>query len=322
MSNQESEHLKNVQLGRTSLEVSRVAFGTAPLASVFWNNDEITAVGAVERALASGMQFFDTAPFYGLGACETRLGQALSNYGGDVVIATKAGRLLETGVDGELDARVTFAYDDTMRSLEASLERLGRDRVNIVHVHDPDDHLEEALAGTHRALVEMRDQGVIDAVSVGTNSVETARFFLERGDIDSMLVAGRYTLLDQEAADLISACAEKRVAYLAAGVFNSGILARPIAGSWFDYAPASPEVLERTHGIQAICDRHGVPLRTAALRFSLRNPDVTSLVIGMGAEGEVDENLRALNEPIPVELWDELDEEYRRNSMLDAKGTR
>lgn len=310
MSKNKPEHLKTVSLGRTGVEIARVGFGTAPLASVFWNNEEAIAVEAVARALTSGMCFFDTAPLYGLGASEARLGAALAAHSAEVVIATKAGRLLDSS-GGELDARITFAYDDAMRSLETSLERLGQDRVNIVHVHDPDDHLEEALAGTHRALVDLRDQGVIDAVSVGTNSVDTARFFLENGAIDCMLVAGRYTLLDRQAADLITACGEHQVTYLAAGVFNSGILARPSPGSWFDYAPAAPAVLERTLGIETICARHGVALRTAALRFPLQHPSVASVVVGMGSEGEVDENLQALNDPIPDELWRELDDAHR-----------
>lgn len=305
-SNATPRHLQTVRLGATNLEVARIAFGTAPLASVFWDNDEPTAVAAAARSLELGMGFFDTAPFYGLGACESRLGKALAGHDGEVVIATKAGRLLETSANGKLDARMTFSYDDTMRSLEMSLERLGLDRVNIVHIHDPDDHLEEALSGTHRALTDLREQGVIDAVSVGTNSVETARFFLDRGELDSIMVAGRYTLLDQTATGLISDCADRQTAFVCAGIFNSGILARPSAGSWFDYAPASDEVLARTYAIEAVCTRHGVPLRTAAMAFPLRNPKVTTLVVGMGAPDEVDENLAALNETVPDTLWNEL----------------
>ncbi|MYE65400.1 MAG: aldo/keto reductase, partial [Acidimicrobiaceae bacterium] len=185
-------------------------------------------------------------------------------------------------------------------------ERLGVDRVDILHIHDPDDHIDEALEGTYPALVELRDQGMIGAVSLGTNSVATAAVFLERADLDCMLVAGRYTLLDRSAAELIDACARRGVAYLAAGVFNSGVLARPRSGSWYDYGPASDETLARAAAIDDVCRRHGVSLRAAALNFPLTNPNVTAVVVGMAAPAEVDENLEALSAPVPDELWREL----------------
>ena len=223
--------LDKVQLGRTGLQVCTLALGTAPLASIFWGNDAGTAVATAGRALEQGVRFFDTAPFYGLGEAESRLGQALADAGGErPVIATKVGRLLTVLPDGSADAHFDFGYGAAMQSLESSLERLGVDRVDIVHVHDPDDHIHEALEGTYPALVSLRDQGVVSAVSLGTNSVATAAVFLERADLDCMLVAGRYTLLDPSAAELIDACAARGVAYLAAGVFNSGVLARPGPG--------------------------------------------------------------------------------------------
>ena len=263
------------------------------------------------RALQLGVRFFDTAPFYGLGEAERRLGRALAvaPNGERPVIATKAGRLLTAGPDGSVDAHFDFGYDAALRSLESSLERLGVDRVDIVHIHDPDDHVNEALEGTYPALVALRDQGVIGAVSLGTNSVGTAAAFLERADLDCMLVAGRYTLLDRSAADLIDACADRGVAYLAAGVFNSGVLARPRAGSWYDYGPASDATLARAAAIDAACQRHAVTLRAAAVSFPLTNPSVTSMVVGMAAPAEVDENLAALRTALPEDLWRELAEE-------------
>ena len=302
--------LQNVQLGRTGLQVRTLALGTAPLASVFWGNDAATAVETVSRALERGVEFFDTAPFYGLGESERRLGRALAAAGGPrPVIATKAGRLLTDEPDGSVGAHFDFGYDAAMRSLESSLARLGVDRVDIVHVHDPDDHIHEALEGTCPALVSLRDQGVISAVSLGTNSVVTAAAFLERADLDCMLVAGRYTLLDPSAAELIDACAARGVAYLAAGVFNSGVLARPREGSWFDYGPVPADLLARAGAIEAVCGRHGVALREAAVNFPLTNPSVTSVVVGMAAPAEVDENLAALRTPVPEDLWRELAEE-------------
>ena len=180
------------------------------------------------------------------------------------------------------------------------------DRVDVVHIHDPDDHIPEALEGTYPALVNLRDQGVIGAVSVGTNSVGTAAAFLERADLDCVLVAGRYTLLDRSAAELIEACADRGVAYLAAGVFNSGVLARPRAGSWYDYGPASDATLARAAAIDSVCRRHGVTLRAAAVNFPFTNAAVSSVIVGMASPAEVDENLAALRQPMPDDLWLEL----------------
>ena len=302
--------LDEAELGRTGLRVRRLALGTAPLASIFWGNDADTAVQTVARALELGVRFFDTAPFYGLGEAERRLGRALAAAGlaesERPVIATKAGRLLTAEPDGSVGVRFDFGYDAARRSLESSLERLGVDRVDIVHIHDPDDHIDEALEGTFPALAALRDEGVIGAVSLGTNSVDTAAVFLERADLDCMLVAGRYTLLDRSAAGLIDACAARGVAYLAAGVFNSGVLARPREGAWYDYGPASAETLARAAAIDAVCRRHGVALKAAAVNFALTNPGVTSVVVGMAAPAEVDENLAALRTPVPGELWQEL----------------
>ena len=300
-------------LPRTGLRIRRLALGTAPLASIFWGNDGDTAVRTASRALELGVRFFDTAPFYGLGEAERRLGWALAAAGGErPVIATKAGRVLTVQPDGSVDVHFDFGYDAARQSLESSLERLGMDRIDIVHIHDPDDHIHEALEGTYRALVALRDEGVIGAVSLGTNSVATATAFLERADLDCMLVAGRYTLLDRSAAELIDACARQGVAYLAAGVFNSGVLARPQAGSWYDYGPASGETLERAATMDSVCQHHGVSLQAAAVNFPLLNPNVTAVVVGMAAPAEVDENLAALRTPVPDDLWSEL----RREGLL------
>jgi aryl-alcohol dehydrogenase-like predicted oxidoreductase len=306
--------MQEVVVGRTGLRASRLGMGTAPLASVFWGNDETTAVAAARRALDGGLTFFDTAPFYGLGESEVRLGAALDDRREGVVVATKVGRLLEVGPDGELEARFDFGYDAVRRSLESSLDRLSVDRVDIVHIHDPDDHVDEALAGAHRALVDLREELVIGAVSVGTNSVATAATFVERGDLDCVLVAGRYTLLDQSAASVIQQCAERGVAYVAAGVLNSGVLARPSEGAWYDYAPVAGPILDRARQIERICRRHDVSLRTAALQFVLAHPDVTVVIVGMAEPDEVDDNLRAVTAEVPDELWTEL----RESGLLET----
>ena len=176
----------------------------------YWENDEATAVSTARRAVDAGLTFFDTAPFYGLGESESRLGAALAGRRDGLVLATKVGRLLDVSADGHVEARFDFSADAVRRSLESSLSRLGVDRVDIVHIHDPEDHVDEAIDGAHRALVDLREQGVIGAVSLGTNFVQTAETFLDRGDLDCVLVAGRYTLLDQSAAPVIRQCADAR----------------------------------------------------------------------------------------------------------------
>ena len=291
--------MQEVAVGRTGLRVSRLGMGTAPLASVYWGNDETTAVATAQRALDAGLTFFDTAPFYGLGEAEVRLGAALGDRREGVVIATKVGRLLEVGPDGALEARFDFGSDAVRRSLDSSLERLGVDRVDIVHIQDPADHVEEALSGAHRALVDLREQGVIGALSVGTNSVATAATFVERGDLDCVLVAGRYTLLDQSAAPVIQQCAERGIAYLAAGVFNSGVLARPSEGAWYDYVPVAGPTLERARQIERVCRRHDVSLGTAALHFVLR----------------------AVTAEVPDDLWTELGESGLLEPATNEEGT-
>ena len=298
--------MEEVVLGRTALRARRLGLGTAPLASVYWENDEATAVATARRAVEAGVTFFDTAPFYGLGESETRLGAALGGRRDGLVLATKVGRLLDVGPDGAVDVRFDFSYDAVRRSLDSSLSRLGVDRVDIVHIHDPEDHIDDAIAGAHRALVDLREQGVIGAVSLGTNFVQTAETFLDRGDLDCVLVAGRYTLLDQSAARVIRRCAADGVAYLAAGVFNSGVLARPVEGAWYDYAPAAEPVLEKARRIEDVCRRHGVALPAAALSFPFLHPDVSVVIVGMARPDEVDENFEVLRAGMPDDLWTEL----------------
>ena len=303
--------LTPVELGRTGLSVSRLGFGGAPLATYFWGNDPGSARSAVERALGAGMRLFDTAPLYGLGESEQRMGAVLATAPReDFVVATKVGRLLRPSHDGpdERDAVFDFSRDGALRSIDESLERLGLDRVDIVHIHDPDDHLEEALRGAFPALAELRAQGVISAVSVGQTRPLT--FLIREADLDCVLLAGRYTLLDQTALDeLFPLCEERGVAVIAAGLFNSGVLADPKPGAWFDYAPAEEHIFEKVRAIRRICERHGVPVRAAALRFPFGHAIVTCAVVGMRNAAEVDDNLRLSATEIPAELWMELREE-------------
>jgi D-threo-aldose 1-dehydrogenase len=301
--------LPRVPLGRTALEVTPLGLGTAPLASVFWGNEEDRAVATAARAVERGIRLFDSAPLYGLGESETRLGRALQSIDRDeVVVATKAGRTLVPAPDVAegVEAVFDFGHDATMRSVESSMERLGLDRIDIAHIHDPEEHLAEAIDGTYAALERLRSDGVVRAVSLGTNFVETARFFLAHADLDCVMVAGRLTLLDRSAAELVSECRQAGVGYLAAGVFNSGVLVDPKPGSWFDYAPASRDVLERADAIRAVCETHGVSLPTAALHYPLTFDGVTAVIVGMSSPVEVDDNIAAFQSTVPPALWADL----------------
>jgi D-threo-aldose 1-dehydrogenase len=293
-----------------------IGLGTAPLGGLFTAVDEETALATVDRAWERGVRFFDTAPLYGHGLAEQRLGQALSARPRDeFVLSTKVGRLLRADAppapddaqwpgSPRLHPVFDFGYDATLRSLEESLERLGLDGVDIVLIHDPDDHLDEALSGAFRALARLRDEGVVKGIGAGMNTVEPLLRLAREGDFDHFLVAGRYTLLDRSAApELLPLCLERGIDVIAGGVFNSGILA---GGSTFDYRPAPAELLERAQQLRAACERHGVPLVAAALQFPLRHPAVKVALTGARSPAEVDENLDAAAVPIPDELWSEL----------------
>lgn len=282
------------------------AFGTAPLASIFWDNDEPTAVAAVRVAAELGVSMFDTAPLYGLGEAEERVRSGLDGRPG-MLLTSKVGRTVTGEGDGR-DAVFDYSRDGVLRQVEASLSRLGTDRLDIAHVHDPEDHLDAAVDTALPALIELRDQGVVGAVSVGTNECATVLRLLETEMLDVAMLAGRLTLLDRSAAsEVVPACREAGVPLLAAGVFNSGILADPSRGRWFDYAPAEPAVVDRALTLQRICSGYGVQLRSAAMQFPLRFPGVATVVVGMASAEQVRENLGLFHGDVPDSLWEELD---------------
>jgi D-threo-aldose 1-dehydrogenase len=291
-------------------ELGRLGLGTAPLGGLYDAVDEETAHDVVERAWGLGIRYFDTAPYYGSGSAERRLGAALRGRPRDeFVVSTKVGRLLRAGESDwhnapALQAYFDFSYDAALRSLEQSLERLGLDRVDIAYIHDPDDHYDEALAGSYRALARLRDDGVVRAIGVGMNQTELLCRFALEADPDCFLVAGRYTLLDRSAAaDLLPLCADRGIAVVAAGVFNSGALA---GGSTYDYEEASPAVLERVVELRETCARHEVPLAAAALQFPVRHPAVEHVLVGCRTPQEVEEDVRLSELELPNELWSEL----------------
>jgi D-threo-aldose 1-dehydrogenase len=291
-------------------ELGRLGLGTAPLAGLYEAVDEDTAYAVVDRAWELGIRTFDTAPYYGSGLAEQRLGTALRDRPrNDFVVSTKVGRLLRPGTSAwpgapALEGYFDFSYDAALRSLEESLERLGLDRVDVALVHDPDDHYDEALAGAYRALARLRDEGVVRAVGVGMNQSELLCRFAREADPDCFLLAGRYTLLDRSGADeLLPLCVERGIAVIAAGVFNSGVLA---GGNTYDYESASNDVLERVERLRATCAGLDVPLPAAALQFPLRHPAIATVLVGCRTPEEVAEDVRLLEEELPPALWQEL----------------
>jgi D-threo-aldose 1-dehydrogenase len=243
---------------------------------------------------------------YGSGLAERRLGAFLQDKRRDAfVVSTKVGRLLQPDATGWDGAYFDFSYDGALRSLAESLDRLGLDRVDVALVHDPDDHYEEARHGAFRALTRLRDEGALRAVGVGMNQTPLLARFAREADPDCFLVAGRYTLLDRSAPEeLLPLCEERGIDVIAAGIFNSGVLA---GGSTFDYRAASPEIVERVDWLRETCARHGVPLAAAAVQYPLRHPAVKTVVVGCRTPAEVEEDLRLSVLDIPETLWEEIE---------------
>ncbi len=302
------------RLGRRGPAVTQLGLGTAPLGNLFSAVTDADADATVGAAWDGGIRFFDTAPLYGHGLAERRLGRALKGRPREeYVVATKVGRLLRPPSGARHpkiftevpDLEPVFAYsrDDTLRSIEESLERLGLDRVDVVHVHDPDDHEAEAMTGAFPALLELRDQGVISAVGAGMNQWEMLDRFVQRVDLDCVLLAGRYTLLDCSGADvLLPRCEEQNVGVVVGGVFNSGLLADPDANHTYDYAPASDSLRARAEELRATARSGGVTLRAAALRFALAHPAVTSVVVGARTAKEMHDDINDASVVIPPPL--------------------
>jgi D-threo-aldose 1-dehydrogenase len=303
-----------------------LGLGTAPLGGLYTEVDEDEAHAVVRRAWEHGVRVFDTAPHYGAGLAEQRLGAVLRQLPRDeIVVCSKVGRVLQRGRDRDfakffrgspaLHPEFDFSADGVRRSLESSLERLGIDRLDVVHVHDPDDHGDQAVAEAIPELARMRDEGIIGAVGAGMNQVEMLVRFAEETDVDCFLVAGRYTLLDQSAGrDLLPLCAERGISVIIGGVFNSGILADPKPGARYDYAPADADLVARARRLQGICARHGVALAAAAVQLPIAHPAVTTVLVGARSTREVDEDVALFNQPIPDDLWAEL----RAEGLLDG----
>jgi D-threo-aldose 1-dehydrogenase len=311
--------LKRVSFGRTRLSVTELGLGSAPLGGLFEAVTEDEAHRVVGAAWSAGIRFFDTAPLYGHGLAEKRMGEVLRTKPRDeFVLATKVGRLLRADAPPEpgqayvgvppVNPVFDFSYDGIMRSVDESLARLGLDRIDILHIHDPDDHYEEALHGAYRALDTLRSEGTIAAVGAGMNQAEMLARFARDANFDCFLLAGRYTLLDRIGAkELLPLCVERGIAVVAGGVFNSGILADPNSDTHYNYGPAPPELIRRALELKAICERHGVDLKAAALQFPLRHPAIPVVLTGPRSVAELEENIRMFQAPIPDNLWRELE---------------
>jgi D-threo-aldose 1-dehydrogenase len=329
---------ERVALGRTGLRVTRLGFGAAPIGGLYTSVTDADARATVERAWELGIRTFDVAPLYGYGTAERRLGAVLAERPrSDFVLSTKVGRLVRhvdaiepaadvdrQAMDGREDAfyvrtepvRMVFDYsaDGVRRSIEESLTRLRLDRIDIALIHDPDTHWAAAINEAFPALARLREAGVIGAVGVGMNQSAMLARFAHEGDFDVFLLAGRYTLLDQDAlGELLPLCLDRNIAVLAGGVMNSGILADPRTGGRFDYQPAPPAVVERARRLAATCARHAVPLRAAAAQFPLAHPAVRSVIAGVRRIEHLEEYPELLRRPIPAALWADL----RAEGLID-----
>ncbi|WP_434739851.1 aldo/keto reductase [Micromonospora sp. SH-82] len=308
---------EKARLGRTGVEVTRLGFGLAPIGGLYQPVGDSAARVTVETAWDLGLRYFDTAPLYGCGLSERRAGSVLAGKPRkEFTLSTKVGRLLVPGGSGTEDiwAEPTgqnptfdFSYAGVRRSYAESLDRLGLDRIDIAHIHDPDAHVAEALDGAYPALAELRASGEIGAVSAGMNHAAMLVELAGAADFDCFMLAGRYTLLDQSGlADLLPLCRARGISVLAAGVYNSGLLADPRPGAYYDYLPADRTLLARANAIREVCDRHKVPLRAAAIQFPFGHPAVASVVVGARDPGQIADNVTMFEWPIPGGLWADL----------------
>lgn len=318
--------------GNGGLTFTELGFGAAPLGNLYRAITEDDAQAILDKAWAEGVRYFDTAPLYGLGLSETRLNHFLRDKPrDDYVFSTKVGRLLKVCAPGDRDgigkwfnvpARkevYDYGHDGVMRSVEFSLERLGIDRIDILYAHDLDvfnhgsqaaldERLAEFMGGGYKALLRLREEKVIRAFGAGLNEWQPCQWLAERGDFDLFLLAGRYTLLEQEALDsFLPLCVEQKIGIVIGGPYNSGILATgPKPGAFHNYDPAPPEILDRVARIETTCREHGVRMVDAAFQFPLRHPGVVSVIPGGQGLREMESNLQAATATIPPALWMDL----------------
>ena len=308
-----------VKVGRTGLKIPLMGLGTAGMGNLYIEVTQAEAGEMINCALDNGLNLIDTAPHYGRGIAETRLGLALTGIPRDrYIISSKVGRLYNSAGEWIAD----FSRDSILRSIEGTLERLKTDHVDILHLHDPDRHYQQALTEGFPALAELRSQGVIKAVGAGMNHWEMLVDFAREADFDCFLLAGHYTLLDQDAlATFLPVCREKGISVFMAGILNTGILATgAVPGAKSRYREASPEIMQRVARIEEVCRRYRVPLNAAATQFPLGHPAVTALVVGADTKEHIAANIAALETPIPAAFWQTLQAEGLLDPAVPVPG--
>lgn len=323
--------MKTRKIGKTKLEVTEISFGAAALGGLFRACPREVAMETLQAAWDSGIRYFDVAPWYGLGLAERRVGDFLRDQpDGSYVLSTKVGRLLRPVPTGTVpdysyvdplsfDADYDYSYDGIMRSVEFSYARLGLNRIDILYVHDIGGYTHGAaknavyqkqlLDSGIKALEELRSSGAISAFGLGVNEVPVCLDVMRNADLDCILMAGRYTLLDRSAvAELLPLCLKKGTSLVVGGVFNSGILATgPVPGAHFDYVPADDEVLAKVGAMEAIAKRHGVPLAAPALQFPLREPIVASVLMGTAKPSSLIRNMEIVEPLLADEIYAEFE---------------
>ena len=315
-----------ISLGRTGVQVTRLGVGCAWFGNLYQAVPEDAATAVLARAFELGIRLVDTAPLYGFGLAERRIASALDLVSrDDFVLSTKVGRTLrarrpndplDLAYDGNgplfvdaaaLHAEFDFSYEAAMRSVEESLGRLGLERLDIVLIHDPDDHYAQAVDGAYRALHSLRGEGLVGAIGAGMNEPAMLARFARDTDIDCVLLAGCYTLLDQSGAqEMLPECARRGIGVILGGVFNTGVLAQPSPQACYKYRVVPNDVLARVRQLARICESHGVALKAAALQFPFRHPAVTSVLTGVRSTAELDDNASLLQVPVPEAMWQEL----------------
>jgi len=313
------EKFEKRRLGTTVLEATTLGLGTTAIGGLYSATSESAAEETMDTAWKLGVRFFDSAPQYGNGMAEQRLGAFLKTKPrSDYVLCTKVGRLLRLpenpqGEDAYYKGTpperpvFDFSYDGVMTSVEESLKRLDTDRIDVLHIHDPDNHYAQAIDGAYKALDRLRSDGTIGAVGAGMNQSEMLAEFARNGNFDCFLLAGRYTLLEQGALrELLPLCVKKNISIIIGGVYNSGILANPAAGAKFNYQDADKDLIEHALKLEAVCLHHGVPLKAAAIQFPLAHPAVATVLTGVRSPEEMIENVALFRQEIPAALWQEL----------------
>ena len=326
------------QLGNTDINLTAIGFGGAPIGGLFENLDERTCYDILEETYNSGINIFDTSPLYGYGLSEHGLGNFLKTIDEDsYFLSTKVGRYLTPAKKNEIDRgrfegglnftpHLDYSYDGVMKSFEQSLHRLATSKIDICLIHDVDrythgdqvDHyFKIAMSGAYKALTQLKEEKIIKAIGIGVNDADMCKRFAEAGDFDCMLLAGRYTLLDQSALDdCIPIAEEKNIGIILGGVFNSGILAKGIGENITYFYQTIPDNIKKKYNeISIICERYNVSVPSVALQFCYANKSISSMVVGMDREDQIKNNISSLSTNIPNDLWEEL----KNKNIIDER---